>query len=179
MTLLDLANKKLAIGTVLAHLAIASAAVYLFWGRKKYPKPAEFLGTHALLLVLLVSLAATVSSLFYSNIAGFAPCYLCWWQRIFMYPIVILAGLALIKKDKKIVDYILALAVIGGVISLYHNFIYYYNGGLSAFCDLGAGSVSCIKRYVFEFGYVTIPLMALTAFMLIIILVVFAKLVKE
>ena len=112
---------------------------------------------------------ATGGSLFYSEIAGFDPCKLCWFQRIFMYPLAILLGLALIRKDFKFTFYPFALTLIGAIISLYHNTIYY--GGISIFpCEPFGLGVSCTKVLVMEFGYVTIPLMALTAFLLIILL---------
>ncbi len=184
MTLLELANKKLAIETVFAQIVIIGVVIYLLFLRKKFPALVVLFGKYWLVLVFLVSLASMAGSLFYSNIAGFAPCDLCWWQRIFMYPLAVLSGLALLKRpfdfaqgeSKKIIDYLLALSVCGAAVSLFHNFIYYYNGGLSVFCNVGGSQVSCIKRYVFEFGYITIPLMSLTAFTLIIIFMVFAKL---
>ena len=176
MDLLFIVNKKLAIETVLAQLFIVWALVYLFFLRNKHRTITDFLGKYGIAFAFLISFTATAGSLFYSNVAGYAPCYLCWGQRIFMYPLVIITGLALLKRDRRAVDYILSLAVIGFGISLWHNFIYYYNGGLSVFCDLGAGQVSCVKRYVFELGYVTIPMMALTAFALIITLTIFVKL---
>ncbi len=64
-------------------------------------------------------------------------------------------------------------SVIGALFAAYHNYMYYWNSGLDAFCQLGGMQVSCVKRYVFEFGYVTIPMMALTAFALIIMLLIF------
>lgn len=176
MTLLFLVNKKLAIETALAQVFIIASLVYLLFLRKKFPAIAGFFGRHGLVFIFLVSLASMAGSLFYSNVAGFSPCDLCWWQRIFMYPLVVLSLTALIKKDRKILDYILPLSVIGFLFSLYHNFIYYGAKGLNVFCDLGTGQVSCVKRYVFELAYITIPMMALTAFALIIIFVVFAKL---
>ncbi len=176
MTLIELANKKLAIETIIAQLFIIWAILHLFFLRKKFVAVTDFFGKYGLLFAFLISLGAVASSLFYSQIAGFEPCELCWFQRIFMYPLLILTALALIKKDRKIADYILPLAAIGGVISLYHNYIYYYNGGLNLSCQLGGMVISCTKRYVFEFGYITIPMMALTGFTLIIIFMVFSKL---
>ncbi|OGN02917.1 MAG: hypothetical protein A2655_02580 [Candidatus Yanofskybacteria bacterium RIFCSPHIGHO2_01_FULL_43_42] len=136
----------------------------------------KFFIKHAILFAFLVALTATLGSLFYSQIMGFEPCELCWFQRIFMYPLVILFGIALYKKQDHIIDYTLSLAVVGGAISLYHNYIYYYKKGLAANCQLaGIDVVSCIKLYISEFGYITIPLMALTAFALIIIFLVLRK----
>lgn len=179
MDLLFLANKKFAIGVVLSQLGIVAAFLYLLFLRKKYPAPARVLGKHGLELAFFVSLASMAGSLFYSQVAGFAPCDLCWIQRICMYPLILLTAMGVLKKDKHVADYVLGLSIIGAFISLYHNFIYYYNGGLNVFCNIGGAGVSCVKRYVFEFGYVTIPMMALTAFLVIIVLMIFVKLYQR
>lgn len=175
MDFIELITKKLALETIVANLFIVAAAIYFAWFKKKYPAILQFFSRHGLLLAFLTALGATGASLFYSQVVGFPPCELCWWQRIFMYPLVIIIGLALVKKDRNIIDYALYLSYIGFAISLYHNFIYYYNGGLNAPCLLGEFTVSCVKRYVFEFGYVTIPVMSLTAFVLIIMFLFIAK----
>ena len=175
MNLIDFVNKKLAIETVIAQFLVLASLGYLLFFKKKYPAVGLWLSKQAVLLAFLVALGATVSSLFYSNIAGFEPCELCWFQRIFMYPLVVLLGLALIKKERIIIDYALSISVIGFFISLYHNYVYYQNGGLSAICQVGGVGVSCVKRYVFELGYITIPIMSLTAFVLIITFLVFAS----
>lgn len=175
MATVDFVNKLFAAGVILGQIAIVLAVVYFLFSRKAKNAVAEFVGRYGLWLAFLVALISMLGSLFYSQIAGFAPCDLCWFQRIFMYSLVFLLGLALIKKDSHIADYGILLASVGGLISLYHNYVYYYAGGLNSFCQLGGMQVSCIKRYVFEFGYVTIPLMALTAFLLIIISLVLYK----
>src|SRR5258705_13166689 len=99
MTLVSFVNKKLAIETILAQLFILSAIVYFLFCRKKQDLITKFIGKYGLFFAFLISLVATLGSLFYSQIAGFTPCDLCWFQRIFMYPLVVLLGLALIKKD--------------------------------------------------------------------------------
>lgn len=175
MTLLFFVNKLFSFGVVLGHIFITLVVVYVLFLREKYPGLAKFLTKHGLLLAFLVSLISVLGSLFYSQIAGFAPCELCWFQRIFMYPLVVLLGMALVKKERVIIDYALGLLVIGSVISLYHNYVYYMNKGLSAYCQVGGSATSCVVRYVFELGYVTIPMMALTAFALIIIFLVFTN----
>ena len=169
MTIIFFFNKILVLGTVGAQVFIFLAVIWVLFFRKKQNVAVEFISKHGMFLAFLSALTATLASLFYSQVAGFAPCQLCWLQRIFMYPEVVLLGLALIKKDSGIIDYALLLAVIGFFISLYHNYVYYYNGGLNVFCQLAGVQVSCVKRYVFEFGYVTIPLMAATTFLLVII----------
>lgn len=168
MTFLTFVNQLLSLGVILTQISMAIAILSFFLFRKNFDPAGKLLGKHGILLAFSVAFVSTAASLFYSQIVGFAPCDLCWFQRIFMYPEVILLGAAMMKKDYQIVDYALPLAIIGFFISLYHNYMYYYNNGLSVFCNLGGSQVSCIKRYVFEFGYVTIPMMALTGFALVI-----------
>lgn len=121
-----------------------------------------------LLLAFIISLTATLGSLFYSEILGYTPCKLCWFQRIFMYPLPIIFGIALKKKDLRIKHYIIPLAVIGALIAAYHYSVQVFQ--FTTTC--GANSeVPCNVVYSFELGYITIPMMALTAFILIIILV--------
>ena len=172
--LINFVNKILSLGTIVSQIFIIWVILHLIFFRKSKNPLSEFVTKHWMALSFTVALASVAASLFYSEIAGFEPCFLCWYQRIFMYPLVILLFIALLKKYAGIVDYVLPLAVIGGAISLYHNIIYYYQGGLPTPCQ-ALGQVSCVKLYVFEFGYITIPVMALTGFALIIIFTVFAK----
>jgi disulfide bond formation protein DsbB len=125
------------------------------WGRETV----NFLGRHAVLLSLLVVLAALVGSLFYSNVIGFAPCELCWWQRIFLYPQVILFLTALKYKDSGVFKYAWRLSVLALVVSLYQ--VYIQLGGSSSLPCAAAGS-ACAKIFVIAFGYITIPVMSLT-----------------
>jgi len=118
-----------------------------------------------------VALVSTLSSLYYSEIAHFIPCDLCWFQRIFMYPLVIMLGLAIIKKKDEIIDYSLGLVAVGTLISLYHNYIY-YSAETTNFCSIVA---PCTQKYITSFGYISIPLMALTAFLMIALLLINKK----
>lgn len=175
MTIVDIANTVFSLGVIAGQVFILAAVIYILFLRKSYPKSAEVLGRHGLFFAFLIAVTSMLGSLFYSQIAGFAPCDLCWFQRLFMYPEVLLLGYAVLEKNRTVIKSALIFSTIGGVISLYHNYMYYYNGGLNVFCQLGGLQTSCIKRYVFEFGYITIPMMALTAFVLIITFLVFYK----
>lgn len=158
--------------TIIGQIFFFLYLINLLFFRQKDNLISRFFSTRGISFSFLIALTATFGSLFYSNIIGFAPCELCWFQRIFMYPQVFLLGLALIKKDTKIIDYSLILAAIGTTISLYHNYIYYLATSASS-CGLSAAS--CTIIYVLEFNYVTIPLMALTAYSLIIIFLISQK----
>ena len=118
----------------------------------------RLIGKHALILGFLVSLSAVLGSLFYSNVVGFEPCLLCWYQRIAIYPMLILFGVALLKKDRGVFSYILPLNLVALILSAYHSYVQWGGNPLIP-CDATA---SCTKLYVYEFGYVTIPTMTLS-----------------
>jgi len=124
-----------------------------------------------LLLVWTVALLATSGSLFYSEFIGYIPCDLCWVQRVFMYPLVIIYGVALIKKNLSITIPGLILSVIGLPISIYH----YGLQKLPALQEVGGfcGNIPCNLQYVNYFGFVTIPFLAGLAFLIIVILHLF------
>lgn len=128
----------------------------------------EKLGKYALPFAFLIATLATVGSLFYSEIANFDPCKFCWFQRIFMYPLPLLLGLAWWKKDSNITFYTIPMAIIGGLLALNH-YILQITGSSIIPCSAVGQSASCSKRFVMLFGYITIPMMALTAFALIFV----------
>lgn len=168
-------NHSLAVLTLGAYLFLLLGGLYFLLSRKEETNHAiSFFRRHSLALAFVVTLTSIAASLFYSEVAGFEPCYLCWLQRIFMYPQLVLLGLALTRKDLRIVDYSLVLALAGGLVSLYHNYIYY--GGASPLpCNAFGFGATCLKRYVLEFGYITIPLMAFTSFLLLISFLLLAR----
>ncbi len=139
----------------------------------------KFFKSNAFFLGFLISLGAVAISLFYSNVIGFPPCELCWIQRIFIYPQLILFAMELYKRDKTIIDFSMVFALLGILTSIYHIYIEY--GGQSALpCAVpGAETVSCATRYVFEFSYVTIPVMSLTVSLLLLLLMVNYKYVSR
>lgn len=128
-----------------------------------------------LLVVWTTSLVATAGSLFFSEVLGYIPCDLCWIQRIFMYPIVIISTAALLKKNIDIAYSILFLSGIGMLFSLYH----YGLQKLPFLQDAGGicGQVPCNLQYINYFGFVTIPFLAGIAFIVILIasLLIFKK----
>lgn len=131
-----------------------------------------------LFIAWAASFIATLGSLFFSEVLKYVPCNLCWYQRIFMYPLVIILGLAIFKKDYKIASYSAILSGIGGLISLYHY-------GVQKIPFLGENSVSCgmvpcTGQYINWLGFITIPFLALTAFIIIFVTsLTIMKLMKE
>lgn len=127
-----------------------------------------FIENYALYFAWVVALVATLGSLYFSNIRGFVPCELCWIQRIFMYPLTIVLGIAAFTNDVRMRLYVLPLTIIGGSISLYHYLVQKVPGFANIKpCVQG---VPCNVQYINWFGFVTIPFLALTAFTLITIL---------
>jgi disulfide bond formation protein DsbB len=113
----------------------------------------------------ITAVASMVGSLYYGEILGLVPCSLCWYQRILMYPLVLIIGLGIIKKDRHFYDYALPLSAIGSVIAIYQNLLY-YNVIQERLLPCTFGT-SCISRYISVFGFIDIPLMALFASIII------------
>jgi disulfide bond formation protein DsbB len=124
----------------------------------------EALGPQVLPLALVVALVATLGSLYLSEVAHFEPCRLCWYQRIAMYPLALVLGVAVVRRDQAVRPYALALALAGLPISAYHYLV-------ERFPTLEAAGCSpdnpCSIVWVWHFHYISIPLMAASAFALI------------
>lgn len=127
-------------------------------------KTSLFLCAYGEIMLLTVALVATLGSLYFSEIAGFVPCKLCWYQRILMYPLTLIALVGILQNDEYLPAYILPFSLIGMGVSAYHYIIQLGLFGHPAGCAVG---IPCNVRYVNYFGFVTIPLMALIAFILI------------
>lgn len=130
------------------------------------------IATHAGLIVAIIFTSAALMSFVYQYGFGYEPCILCWYQRIAIIPIAILAWTANLRTSKLLQHQILTLSTIGFLIALFHVFIEQFPGGIDV---CGAGGVSCTVRYVYEFGYITIPVMSLTVLGAGILLTVLAK----
>lgn len=113
------------------------------------------------------SVLAMFGSLYFSEIRQYEPCELCWYQRILMYPFVVILGIATIKKDYRISLYTMILSIVGAGISLYH----YGIQKVSVLADIApaCGRVPCTGAYINWFGFVTIPFLALIAFIIIFV----------
>ncbi|MBX7213535.1 MAG: disulfide bond formation protein B [Thermoflexales bacterium] len=128
---------------------------------------------------LLVAATATIGSLFMSQVLGWLPCEMCWYQRIAMYPILLLLLIGIITADSRVYRYVLPLAVIGGFVSTYH--ILYQKTDLfpASPCELNSG-ISCKGDYLNAFnGMITIPTLALIAFGLIVVSAVIARMATD
>jgi disulfide bond formation protein DsbB len=151
-------------------LLLNIAGIFSSNARKLAAKVKSIIARYALQFGFAVALVSTLGSLYFSEIAGFIPCELCWFQRIFMYPQAIIFGIALLKKDSRVLTYTLPLSVIGGAFSAYN---YYLQLTASkATCSIGE---SCATSPFFLYGYITIATMALTGFVILAVIGIISR----
>ncbi len=163
----------LATFTVMAQIFIVIFAIIFLLSRldennKPIKQIIQFFTDNALSFAFLVSVVTTLGSLYFSEIAHFVPCKLCWFQRIFMYPQVLLLGVASIKNDFGIKKYIIPLSIIGLVIAIYQYVLQMSPIPLPCTDEIA----SCAAKEFVEFGYITIPMMSLISFLLILMFMV-------
>lgn len=119
----------------------------------------------------MISVLATLGSLFFSEVLHFTPCVLCWYQRVFMYPLPFILTVGILKKDRLSSLYVLLLGSVGWLIALYHLLLsYHVIPEKLAPCTLG---VSCTTGYINYFGFVTIPFLSFLAFSCIMLAMIF------
>ena len=165
MLSIELFNQILGVATIFAQIAIVVIVLALLNKKPLFSK-------QAMLLAFLVSLAGVAGSLYYSEFIGYEPCKLCWYQRVFLYPQTILLAIGLIKKHPHVANYCILFSGLGGLLALYQSLL---TVGLAPSIPCSASGVSCSQIFVMQFGYITIPVMALTAFLLIIVLLLSAR----
>lgn len=125
----------------------------------------------------VTALVATAGSLFFSEVMDLPPCILCWYQRIAMYPLVLVVGVGIVMRDARWKYYALPLSLAGLAIAVYHNLLYYHVIPESITpCKEG---ISCTTVQIEWLGFITIPLMALTAFSIISVLAFLYRPVKQ
>ena len=128
---------------------------------------------YELWVAFVVAAVATAGSLFFSEIAHFIPCELCWYQRICMYPLSITTLFAALRDDHRIARYLLVFPVVGAGVSTYHLLV--ENGVVEqAQACVASAPGGCATKWINEFGYMTIPTLALTGFVLAFLFLLFA-----
>ena len=152
-------------GQVLAVLLVLVGLAWLFGLRTPADLLRRTVEGYELWLVFVVSSIATGGSLFFSEVAHFVPCELCWYQRICMYPLTVVSLLAALANDRGVARYLLPLPLVGACVSVYHLLVENKVVGQSTACHISAPG-GCATKWIEEFGYVTIPVLALTAFAL-------------
>jgi disulfide bond formation protein DsbB len=133
----------------------------------------KLLWGYELWAAFVVSSIATGGSLFFSEIAHFVPCELCWYQRICMYPLSLLTLFAAAHGDYRMPRYLLPFCFVGGGVSVYHLLVENKVVGQSQACLVSAPG-GCGVKWINEFGYITIPTLALTAFALLAVVLALA-----
>jgi disulfide bond formation protein DsbB len=162
----------LALLALAAELGAGAVAIALTWGWRapRARLPTAVLDTVepvALGVAATVAVVAMAGSLYFSEVADFPPCRLCWYQRICMYPLAVILGIAALRRDRGVRWYALPLALAGTAISTYHILVERFPSLESGSCD---PANPCSIVWVEELGYLTIPTMALSGFVLIAVL---------
>ena len=177
-------NIFLGAGAIIMQIVSVVLLLVLFFGPKKSTL-LDFIEKHFLTIGFLISFFAALFSLVYSEIIKFAPCELCWFQRVFLFPQVFIFGVALwnnfrhqIAEAKNVIKYSIPLLAVGFIVSLYQNFIYYFGSGSLGACD--STGISCFKHLVSEFGgYISIPMLSLTSFFVLLTITLVAHFYKK
>jgi disulfide bond formation protein DsbB len=162
-----------AFATLIGNIFILVVLVLFAMRRTVLPRISAFLIDNALLFAFGLAAASMVGSLAYSEVVGYPACILCWIQRGFMYPLVPILAVAVWAKKRVFVWITLVLSILGGSVALYQwikDMIALYAPNLVKLgCPYVAGLPSCDRIYTLEFGYITIAMLSLNAFLLIII----------
>jgi len=121
----------------------------------------------------LIAMAALFGSLFFSEVMGLEPCVLCWWQRIFIYPLAVLFLVGLFSFDRSVVRYTLPLAVIGLGFAVYHYLV--YSGFIPESLQPCSETLSCAEINLELMGFITIPMLSIYAYSAIIVLLLILR----
>jgi disulfide bond formation protein DsbB len=138
----------------------------------------SFIAKYALPLGFFATLLGSFLSLYYSQVIGYAPCELCWYQRIFLYSQVVLFGIAWARKESSVLTYTLGLSVVGGAIAVYHH-ILQMGFDLYKPCSTAPFAVDCAKPSFIEFGFVSFPFMGIVLFGFVLLLSLTAKFARK
>ncbi len=131
------------------------------------------IGSKVIFLCFIIASLATVGSLFFSEIMQFIPCSMCWYQRIFMYPLVVIFLIFLLYPDDKIFKYSIGLVIIGLFFAIYHNLLMF--GIIPESVVPCVQGVPCSTKYINWLGFINIPFLSLISYSLIFILLLAGK----
>lgn len=169
-------NLLIGLGTVVLQLGTLFL-FFVFLFEKKFPvldEVGETVRAWAFPVGAILTLGSTLMSLYYSEVLGFAPCGLCWLQRVFFFPQVVLFFIAWKKRDRNIALYSIVLSVFGAVVALYQHLL---QMGMTSKLPCPAVSINadCAEITFLQFGYITFPLVSFTLFVFLILLMLFVK----
>jgi len=153
----------------LSGLVLLMCSAYLLFDLYKEQLLKEHIQKFGLLAAFVFTLGSVVMTLLYSEVFGFIPCGLCWLQRVFLYPQLFLTGTAVYLKDKSIALYGIVLSVPGTVIALYQHYLQ-VGGTELVGCPAAGANADCAERILFEFGFMTFPLLSAILFVFLITL---------
>lgn len=158
-------NLILGAGTIV--LQIISLFLIISFITKDKGSILKWFSDKSLLLVTIVMVGSMLASLWYSEVIGYLPCLLCWYQRIAIYSVGIIGFVAIIKKKGvEVWDYINTLSILGLIVVLIHVFSRSTN---SEIFDCSASGPSCLQELFKVYGYIDIPVMSLTALIFVIL----------
>ena len=161
-------NFLLALGGI-GTLVITLVLLFDLFNQRKL---STYVTSWGLSVAFLVTLGATSMTLVYSEIFGLIPCGFCWFERIALYPQVIVLAVSLWYRDTSVARYGIALSSFGLVVSLYHHYLQ-MGGSQFIKCPLAGTGADCAKRFMFEFDFMTFPLLAAILFAFLIVLYVY------
>jgi disulfide bond formation protein DsbB len=155
---------------ILTVVALVGAVGLLIFRVVRGPEAATLLGSKAVWLAWVVALVATIGSLMYSELFHYVPCRLCWFQRIAMYPLAVVLLVGALRREVAVKFYAIPIALIGLVISIYHNVLQFFPSLEGTSCD---PLVPCSARSIEMFGFMDLPFMAGAGFIVIAVLLAF------
>lgn len=177
MSLVSAVTQFLSVLTVATHVLIVVLLLSMFIKKKPFIQIRAFFAKRKGLFAAIVASTAFVGSMFYSQVAKYTPCLLCWYQRIAIFPQFALLWFAYVRKEVETIKwYMLPLLLVGLAISGYHWMIQLFPPDNPGPCGLEA---SCVARYIYEMNHITIATMAFTACLLVLILLFIDKGVQK
>lgn len=174
---MSLVQSALSYATLLVNISwIAGLALYALYRspiqsekvEKTVGKVSEVLTGFYREISLIFVAAATSGSLYFSQVLGWEPCLMCWYQRILMYPLVLVFGVAIVLEKPDVEDYVLPIALMGSGLSFYHYLVQRIEAFQSSGCSIT--QISCETQYTYYFDYITVPMMAFTVFLTVAVL---------
>ncbi len=149
----------------------------LWWAHSRNPDGEaglffEDISRNAVWFAFAVATGTTLGSLYLSEVMHFVPCPLCWYQRICMYPLSVALLVGALRRDKNVYAYVLPPAFVGAAFAIYHTQLQAFPKQTGRFCT---GAELCKVRYIYEFHFVSIPFMSLSAFTFIIVMMLIVR----
>jgi len=172
----DTLTTLVALGTVMMELGFFALLALWFFRSKAdvLEEYAGYIGRFGLWIGFSLSIMTVVISLYYSEVLGFAPCGLCWLVRIFSYSQLVLFTVALIKGDRGVADYSIALSSLGLLVGLYQHYLQ-MGGAELVNCPAAGTGADCAERFMFSFGHITFPWVAVVMFAFLIVVMLFVR----